>query len=30
MMARYAYCKILKLNTFQIGTFGTEVTTRPT
>ena len=29
-MARCAYCKILKLNIFQIGTFGTEVTTRPT
>ena len=28
-MARCTYCKILKLNTFQIDTFGTEVTTRP-
>jgi len=26
---RYAYCKTLKTNAFQIGTFGTEVTTRP-
>ncbi len=28
-MVRCAYCKLLKINTFQIGTFGTKVTTRP-